>query len=101
MHWYWNDSPQPLASVYLGHWRKNGIRITQKRLIIERFTEKNDGLYTCMVQRQHVRWKASDNVYLKAKQGEFFLKKQGFFCRRLCYGTKIILQIKSEVVFID
>ena len=47
-------------------------RITKKRLTIKRFTERDNGIYTCEVQRQAVGWKAKDYVLLKAKEGDIF-----------------------------
>ena len=69
MNWYKNDSIHPLASVNLAYWQKDGIRISKKRLTFKTFTEKNDGLYICEVQRRQVSWKAFDYVYLRAKEG--------------------------------
>lgn len=69
---------------YVMHWYKNGktlkstddisgeggtFYITRKRLIIKRFIEDDDGLYVCEAQRNHVRWKATDNIYLSAGKG--------------------------------
>ena len=72
MQWYKDNSRQPLqTSVNLGYFTNNHNRITKKRLIIEKFTEVNNGLYTCEVQRQHVGWKSTDHVSLKAKPGTY------------------------------
>ena len=48
------------------------IRITKKRLTIKRFTERDNGIYTCEVQRQNVGWKAKDYIHLKVKEGDLF-----------------------------
>ena len=51
---------------------KGVIRITKKRLTIKRFTERDNGIYTCEVQRQNVGWKAKDYIHLKVKEGDLF-----------------------------
>ena len=53
-------------------YEKGVIHMTKKRLTIKRFTERDNGIYTCEVQRQAVGWKAEDYVHLKVKEGDIF-----------------------------
>ena len=47
-------------------------RITKKRLTIKRFTERDNGIYTCEVQRENIGWKAQVYVHLEVEEGHIF-----------------------------
>ena len=67
MFWYKNGIVQDISGE-TGHWRSK-TRISTANLNIKRFTEDDEGFYTCEARRNMIEWKAIDTISLKIRKG--------------------------------
>ena len=67
MFWYKNGIVQDISGE-IGQWRGK-TRISTANLNIKRFTEDDEGLYTCEARRNMIEWKAIDTIFLKIRKG--------------------------------
>ena len=63
INWYKNGTEQPKKKEDTGYTRKK-MHISTAELEIRRFTDDDEGLYTCEAKREDVRWTAKNEIRL-------------------------------------
>ena len=63
INWYKNGTEQPKKKEDTGYTRKK-MHISTAELEIRRFTDDDEGLYTCEAKRELVKWAAKDETRL-------------------------------------
>ena len=63
INWYKNGTEQPKKKEDTGYTRKK-MHISTAELEIRRFTDDDEGLYTCEAKRELVKWAAKDEIRL-------------------------------------